>query len=97
MRRGARREESIGNKGAQRRWKGVAVSPVGARWLARREYGREGKEESTGRRRGNVGFQKRPRAKTGALPDRTREPKPETDFPATTFTNVKPDLGAGSR
>jgi hypothetical protein len=57
----------------------------------RRENGKEGKKErkgATGRRRGDVGVliaQKRPGAKTGALPDGTREPKPEADFPATTL------------
>jgi hypothetical protein len=28
-------------------------------------------------------------AKTGALPDRTRAPKPETEFPSTTLLDVK--------
>jgi hypothetical protein len=40
---------------------------------------------STGRPRGAVITQKRPGAKTGALVDRSREPKPEADFPATTL------------
>jgi hypothetical protein len=33
--------------------------------------------------------QKRPGAKTGALPDQTGESKPETEFPATTLHDNK--------
>ena len=46
---------------------------------------RESTAQDEGDRGGSYSPKKRPDAKTGALPDQTRESKPETDFPATTL------------
>jgi hypothetical protein len=97
MRRGERsvRQESVGNRGRTEEMEGggsksgrCQVAGAKREWKGKKERKKERKKGSNWTTKGGRGGSyspKRPGAKTGALPDGTREPKPEAHFPVTTL------------